>query len=349
MQTLKECVSCHIYWAHLRPPRLWQPLAQYLLRSPGTSAARELWRGRSEKTLTFGRQNGKAFDVLPWQMQHDTTRWHQICPYPYTCTALMRANGLLHWRRQSQCQQSPLGARNCSLRACTRPERVHCARMPCTFLHLPCPYMRASSVDARLPYFLCLHKFESLDDCVWSALWVCTGASNRATTIGRGLPPIIMVARWRHLQLARGRARSWLGAHRYLLHAPPRPHTYPSSHTTLIPAPTLHHTLTPSTLHVSELDKIVFPKYSSQSILAQLTLSSWYWEWIPNLGALTIIASVPLTPIPCLFACFYESVLCVYVFFSTCVSAWVANCVVCVKFCNHNHHFVFCLIFLRIQ
>ena len=33
--------------------------------------------------------------------------------------------------------------------------------------------------------------------------------------------------------------------------------------------------------------------------------------WIPNLGTLPIIASVSLTHIPCLFACFYESVSCV--------------------------------------
>jgi len=32
---------------------------------------------------------------------------------------------------------------------------------------------------------------------------------------------------------------------------------------------------------------------------------------IPNLGALPIVASVSLTHIPCLFACFYESVSCV--------------------------------------
>jgi len=38
------------------------------------------------------------------------------------------------------------------------------------------------------------------------------------------------------------------------------------------------------------------------------------WVRIPNLGALlalTIIASVSLTHLPCLFACFYESVSCV--------------------------------------
>jgi len=57
---------------------------------------------------------------------------------------------------------------------------------------------------------------------------------------------------------------------------------------------------------------------------------------IPNLGALPIIALVYLTHIPCLFACFYESVSCVYVFFSTCRSTCVARAAC----------FVFCSIFL---
>ena len=46
--------------------------------------------------------------------------------------------------------------------------------------------------------------------------------------------------------------------------------------------------------------------------------------WIPNLGALPIIASVSLTHLPCLFACFYESVSCVYAVFST----YLSTCVV---------------------
>jgi len=56
------------------------------------------------------------------------------------------------------------------------PVRVHCACMPCIFLHLPCPYLCASSVCVWLPCFLCLHRFESSVSCVWSARWVYTGA-----------------------------------------------------------------------------------------------------------------------------------------------------------------------------
>jgi len=58
--------------------------------------------------------------------------------------------------------------------------------------------------------------------------------------------------------------------------------------------------------------------------------------WIPSLGALKIITSVSLTHIPCLFACFYESMSCVYVFFSTCRSTCVGR----------SACFVFCSIFI---
>jgi len=58
--------------------------------------------------------------------------------------------------------------------------------------------------------------------------------------------------------------------------------------------------------------------------------------WIAKPGALTIIASVSLTPNPSLFACFYESVSSVYVFFSTCLSACVASAA----------WFVFCFVFI---
>ena len=54
-----------------------------------------------------------------------------------------------------------------------------------------------------------------------------------------------------------------------------------------------------------------------------------------NLGALQIIALVSLMHIqvPCLFACFYESVSCVHTFFSTCRSTCVA-CAECFVFCS---------------
>ena len=62
--------------------------------------------------------------------------------------------------------------------------------------------------------------------------------------------------------------------------------------------------------------------------------------YIPNLGALSILALVSLTHIPCLFACFHESVSCVYAFFSTCCSTCVA-CTACLLFC-----FIFLTTFL---
>ena len=63
--------------------------------------------------------------------------------------------------------------------------------------------------------------------------------------------------------------------------------------------------------------------------------------WIPNLGALPIIASVSLTHLPCLFACFYESVSCVYAFFSTCLSTCAARAACSVFGCVFITTFLF--------
>jgi len=86
--------------------------------------------------------------------------------------------------------------------------------------------------------------------------------------------------------------------------------------------------------------KIVFPKYSPQSHQQGRSRLDGVPSVYHNLGALPIIASVSLTPIPCLFACFCESVSCEYAFFSTCF--WYLcceRCVVGVRFCIHNHFF----------
>jgi len=138
--------------------------------------------------------------------------------------------------------------------------------------------------------------------------------------------------------LLRGMADSrWLCASCYPLHAPSRPDTFPHTYTTPLHATTFLHALTPSTRHVSKLDKIVFPKNSSQSRLARLTPSSCYGEWIPNLGALPIIASVSPQPIPCLFACFYELV-------PTCLSACVVSAACFVfGFYLHVYYSDFCI------
>jgi len=61
-------------------------------------------------------------------------------------------------------------------------------------------------------------------------------------------------------------------------------------------------------------DGITCQRYSFHSIVR-----------IPNLGALPIIASVSLTHLPRLFACFYESLSCVYALFSTCFSTCSAR------------------------
>ena len=71
--------------------------------------------------------------------------------------------------------------------------------------------------------------------------------------------------------------------------------------------------------------------------------AAWHFRvgvWIPNLGALPIIASVSLTHIPCLFACLHESVSRVYMFFPSCLSICVLR-TACLVFCS-KFHFTFC-------
>jgi len=60
---------------------------------------------------------------------------------------------------------------------------------------------------------------------------------------------------------------------------------------------------------------------------------SLFAVWIPNLGALQIIALVSLTHFPCLFAFICESVSCVYDFFSTRLSNCVARAA-CFVWCS---------------
>jgi len=68
--------------------------------------------------------------------------------------------------------------------------------------------------------------------------------------------------------------------------------------------------------------------------------------WIPNLGAFSTIASVSLTHILCLFACFHEFVSCMYAFFSTCLSTCVAGAA-CFVFCFiFTTNFLFSFFFL---
>ena len=75
--------------------------------------------------------------------------------------------------------------------------------------------------------------------------------------------------------------------------------------------------------------------FLSTSCQTALEVDFHGWVWVPSLGASTIIASVSLTHLPCLFACFYESVSCVFTFFSTCGSTYVArHSAACFGFCS---------------
>ena len=79
-----------------------------------------------------------------------------------------------------------------------------------------------------------------------------------------------------------------------------------------------------------------------------LTAAWHFGGWIPNPGALPIIASVSLAPIPCLFAYFYAYVSCVYAFFSICLYGCVASAACFVFGSVFIATFLF-LVFLRIQ
>jgi len=255
-------------------------------------------------------------------VHHDALRLHRICLNPYTCTALMLAHCLLHRCRHSRRRQSPLRARTYSLHACAIPARVHRARMPCTFLHLPCPYLRASSVCAQVPCFLCLHRFESSASCIRSARWVYTGAlTHLSHNHWDPPPPSVMGLRCRHLHfcVAWPTQVDFVFSVTLYMHRQDLEPILPITQYSCMQLFSATHS---HPLHgiSANLEKL-FPKYSSQSF-ADTREGVCI---IHNPCALPIIASVSPKPIPCLFACFYESVSYVYVLFSTCLSNCVAS------------------------
>jgi len=123
------------------------------------SAPSRLQRARSETKTIVGRQNCKAFDMLPWQMHHDAPRRHQICQYPYTCTALMLANCLMQRRRLCQRRQLLL---------------------LCTLLPIPALFARDCQAS-----FVCIDlspRLLAYGLLVRSARWVYTGAPAHVDT-----------------------------------------------------------------------------------------------------------------------------------------------------------------------
>jgi len=91
---------------------------------------------------------------------------------------------------------------------------------------------------------------------------------SQGTTIWGGLPPSIMSTRQRNLRLARGSADSGcLRSHRYLHHAPPRPH--PASHP--------HHTLACN--HSSLPPPSVLPPPHTHT-LQHIIILKVYWPYV---------------------------------------------------------------------
>ena len=103
----------------------------------------------------------------------------------------------------------------------------------------------------------------------------------------------------------------------------PPPSTSPTQHP-YMPLPSTTHSHTPHGMSANLIKLLRNIPLRDLSTPAQ-PLRGHFGVWIPNLGALLIIASVSLTHIPCLFVCFYESVSYVYVLFSTCLFTCAAS------------------------
>ena len=159
----------------------------------------------SKKIFGRGRQNGTAFDMLPWQM-------HQGPPIPMDCRSTA-----VPWGRRSLAKNVPLQKMfhrkgdkpfACAYMfiACVRHARACPSYAPA--LHLPALALpipacklclravamlplfagRAASAGALAPALLCsallcfATRFESLPSCVRSARWVYTGAPTHVGT-----------------------------------------------------------------------------------------------------------------------------------------------------------------------
>jgi hypothetical protein len=108
IQTLKECLCCHIYCAH-HWPRLVQPLAQFLIESPGTlygtisllyatilwidwySNVLDLFRGARQHTIdSYSEMSCTSSEVsyIDWYSEMSWTS-SEASRYPVTpCSAL---------------------------------------------------------------------------------------------------------------------------------------------------------------------------------------------------------------------------------------------------------------------
>jgi len=126
---------------------------------------------------------------------------------------------------------------------------------------------------------------------------------------------------------------------------------YPSTHTTPLHATTIHHTLTPSTRHVNELCKIVFPKYSSQSPVRNSLTVEWALPsvnpqpWCFTNESLSLPYAHSLSFCLFLWICVICACFLLYLSFYLCCERWVAFA----DFCIHNHLFFLFLLFLPIR
>ena len=113
---------------------------------------------QTTKALFAGmQQDGRAVDMLPWQIHCDTTLRHQMCPYPYTCIAFLLAH--CHYR---VIQHQRFDARHALCSA-------YCLAHACTTLHdtISHPFHTARSYFVLHVDWLLLHSLKVLKDLRW--------------------------------------------------------------------------------------------------------------------------------------------------------------------------------------
>ena len=211
------------------------------------------------------------------------------------------------------CQPACVGRYHAPATACSA-----CAGPLCSnALHL---FARAFAVPARVLSRVCFL-------CTWSFPQL------QLRPLG-GIPPLNHGRAASTLTIGARHCLLWLTSFSLLAsvctaetpHLAHHPHNTPAYNYTPPHTHTLHTACQRTWLNCFEI-------FLSEKLPHGLTAAWYFGVWIPNPDALPIIASVFVAPIICLFACFYESVSCVYVFFSTCRSSCVVRAV-CFVFCS---------------
>jgi len=142
----------------------------------------------------------------------------------------------------------------------------------------------------------------------------------------------------------------WLRAHGCPLHAPPRPHTYSSTHTTPLHATTsATHSHPPHDMSANWI-KLCFQNIPLREASARLNRcvalrSVNFQPWCFTNNSLGLPHAHSLSV--CLFLWFCVVCVCFLLYLSLCLCC--ERYVLCVWFCFHRHLLVLFLVFLRLQ